>query len=145
MVIVVYRRGTILNMTWNSKAVILGGPFELHWDTYKAQAFPIVRLYTILALDDIFIQNPGRGNIDLAPGETAVIHEDVVAKTASIRVFGEGEILTARRRIKQGVTDYTGVIYGECPECDDDEGIFYEGDYLCGWCRESLEREGRPL
>jgi len=33
------------------------------------------------------------------------------------------------------------VIYGFCPECDEPDMIFYEGDYICAWCREHLEED----
>lgn len=26
-----------------------------------------------------------------------------------------------------------------CPQCEIEEMIFYEGDYICAWCREKLE------
>lgn len=35
---------------------------------------------------------------------------------------------------------YDKVVYQDCPNCDiDDDMIFYEGDYICAWCREHLE------
>lgn len=34
----------------------------------------------------------------------------------------------------------TKVIYADCPECEE-EMIFYEGDYICAWCREHLEEK----
>lgn len=32
-----------------------------------------------------------------------------------------------------------GVIYAECPSCENGDMIFYGGDYICAWCREILE------
>jgi hypothetical protein len=32
------------------------------------------------------------------------------------------------------------VIENWCPECEEDEMIFYSGDYICAWCREHLEQ-----
>lgn len=34
---------------------------------------------------------------------------------------------------------YRFIPYGTCSECDEEEMIFYEGDYICAWCREKLE------
>lgn len=34
---------------------------------------------------------------------------------------------------------YRLIPYGTCAECAEDEMIFYEGDYICAWCREKLE------
>lgn len=32
-----------------------------------------------------------------------------------------------------------GIISAECSECELDGMIFYEGDYICAWCRERFE------
>lgn len=44
-----------------------------------------------------------------------------------------------RQTIWSGKGKPSNIIYGECPSCDEDESIFYEGDYICAWCREHLE------
>lgn len=34
----------------------------------------------------------------------------------------------------------SNVLYADCPECEEPEAIFYEGDYICAWCREMMEQ-----
>lgn len=40
---------------------------------------------------------------------------------------------------------YQGIPIADCPECGIEAMIFYEGDYICAWCREQLEDGIGPL
>lgn len=38
-----------------------------------------------------------------------------------------------------GADAYDGVLTADCPECGIEAMVFYEGDYICAWCREQME------
>lgn len=106
-----YKRGDILSMG-PVDVVILGGPTKICHSWY----------YTIQYLGDI---PNGNGGVMEARGVTTLMP-----------YYHGGQIIRHDLSI---IPRESNVIYGYCPECDEDEMIFYEGDYICGWCREHLE------
>lgn len=68
------------------------------------------------------------GDVIYGDHSTRMIPEDHIAPRSGLSL---PEIIST--------TDYSGVIENYCSECDEDEMVFYEGDYLCAWCREHLE------
>ncbi len=62
-----------------------------------------------------------------------------LAITEALVVWPESELL---------LTDHhpfaIDIPIAECPSCEVDEMYFYEGDYVCAWCREVLEEKIWP-
>lgn len=105
----VYSRGDILDLG-NARAVVLGGPTKYGFTEY----------YTIRWLEDVCSYSTGE--VIRAQGSTQAWPYDGPPA---------GHMSVPSNR--------ANVIYGHCGECDEDEMIFYEGDYICAWCREHFE------
>lgn len=92
---------------------ILGGPITLHHDDF----------YTVR-----IICNPHMWN---QAGRAWQENDTTMCAYVYIR--------DACRPIATVKFTHSDVPHGHCPECDEGEMIFYEGDYICAWCREHLE------
>ncbi len=109
----------------NTLGVILGGPTTISaWNDD-------IRLWTVLTSD----------------GKTKVWAESELRRVPPLWKSTQKVAISAlhrameeyERRIHTRV--YSNVIEQDCPSCDNDEMIFYEGDYICAWCREMIERD----
>jgi hypothetical protein len=112
-----YQRGAVFRSPIGG-VVVLGGPNRLCHDDY----------YTVKLLADMV----GYDHL----GNPKVMH--VAGKTFLTTLY---DGFAGYNPKLAGASLSRNVIYGYCPECDEDEMIFYEGDYICAWCREHLEEE----
>jgi hypothetical protein len=94
---------------------IIGGPTTLSYRNFGQQTKRVARLWTVLT--------------DTA--KTKVWCE------ADMHQCADNAFLDLARHCYK--VKLSNVITAECPSCEEDDMIFYEGDYLCAWCREMLE------
>jgi hypothetical protein len=148
------KRGTVCTNAWGYSVQVLGGPLTLsyaatadHADSgatwsFKIEEIPLdrlgfdrriwVRLYTVRT-----IEYPGQryrcGNVHL-------MHEPVL-----MDMNQRQEEVYSRQMVRRYAAGfYRDVVISACPNCDEEDMYFYEGDYICAWCREH-EEEGNPL
>jgi hypothetical protein len=114
--VMAFKRGDIVVIGRLVEAVILGGPMVLCSERY----------YTIRYLGNVI---GGNGAFMWTKGHTTLMHE-----CAGKYVRHDDKSLITSGR-------HENVIYNYCSECDEGEMIFYEGDYICAWCREHFEDE----
>lgn len=125
--------------------VVLGGPTKMGVSYARRVAYAMDAYYTVLALDDGLLDSSGYGGrpVKLKQGETTLLPEAFITDHRVSLVWTELGIQTQIQRIKNvqawDSSGYPGIPVQDCPNCEIDEMIFYEGDYICAWCREMLE------
>lgn len=115
-----YKRGDVFHDNWELKVVVLGGP-QKYWGMGD--------YYTVRYLEDkVGLDIHGRKKIVHAKGSTTLM------------TLAGGQYLynDPHAAGSSPPSPYT-VVYGHCGECDEDEMIFYNDDYICAWCREHFE------